>query len=308
VLTSDHALAMTHVPASAIVVGGGAIGAELTQVWRALGAEVTVVEAQPTLVPAEDRDLGRELRRALRRRGIDVLVDATLEDVDVRDDQVQAVIRAGGHTQTVSAEVLLLAIGRDPASDFGFADAGIRLDDGYVTPQSWATLESSVGGVHAVGDLLPLPALARANTAYAEGRLVAERISGIRGPGLDYTRVARVTHGVTETAAVGVSEERARELGADVRVATMPLGSVARGLMIGDGGMLKVIADAGGEFLGIAMVGPHATELIGEALLLTGFEATAADLAPLVHPHPTLTEAFGEVGMALAGRPMHWRA
>jgi dihydrolipoamide dehydrogenase len=88
----------------------------------------------------------------------------------------------------------------------------------------------------------------------------------------------------------------------------MPLGSVARGLMIGDGGMLKVIADAGGEFLGIAMVGPHATELIGEALLLTGFEATAADLAPLVHPHPTLTEAFGEVGMALAGRPLHWRA
>ena len=309
VLTSDQALALDRVPASAVVLGGGAIGAELSQVWQALGADVTLLEREPGLVPGEDPEIGRELTRALRRRGIKVVADATVSDVTLTADGVHFVATAAGQPLPLSAEVLLLAIGRSAnTAGLGLDDVGVDVADGFVGIADWSSLQTTVQGIYAVGDLVGPPSQMRANTAYAEGRLVAEHIAGLPTTGVDYRTIPRVTHGITETAAVGFSEPAARAAGWDVEAVTLPLGAVAKGAMHAEGGIAKVIRRRGGPIVGVALVGPHVTELIGESMLMTGFEALPSDVAPLVHAHPTLSEVLSEAVMALDGRPLHWRS
>ena len=308
ILTSDQALALDRMPKSAIVVGGGAVGCEFSQVWAAFGTQVTMLEIEAHLVPFEDADVGHALARALRRRGIRVHGGAELEGVEVSDDSVVARFTAGKKDHRVSAEVLLLAVGRDPATGgLGLEEAGVALEDGYVALRDWSSLETTVGGVHAVGDLLPPPSLARAHVAFAEGLLVADAISGETVRGIDYKGVPRVTHGIIETACVGLSEDEARAAMDEVEVRSMPLGGVAKGLMLAEPGLVKVIAEKQGPILGIHMVGPHASESVGEAVALTGYGATPAEAAALVHAHPTLSEALMELNLALAGRPLHQR-
>jgi dihydrolipoamide dehydrogenase len=307
VLTSRQALALGRVPASAIVLGGGAVGVEFAQVWHGLGAEVALVERRDHLVPAEDRDLGRELARALRRRGVGVHVGAGASDVTADGDGVRVTLDGAATPRHLEAEVVLVAVGRAPRSHgLGFERAGVQLRDGFVVPRDWARLETHRPGVFAVGDLLPPPSLARANTAFAEGLLVADAIAGRRTRPIDYTGVARITHGLVETAAVGLAEDEARRRG-EAAARKMPIAAVAKGLMLGEGGMIKVVTGRGGTVLGIQLVAPQASELVGEALLVTGFEATPADVAPLVHPHPTLSELFSETSLALSGRRLHLR-
>ncbi|MGH2807828.1 MAG: FAD-dependent oxidoreductase [Actinomycetota bacterium] len=309
VLTSDDAFALDRVPASALVLGGGAIGAEFSQIWNALGSDVTIVEIEDRLVPMEDADVGHELARALKRRGITVHVGTRLIDADARDDAIEVTLDTPSGLTKVSAEVLLLAIGRDPASrDLGYHRAGVETERGFVVPRDWSTLETHSQGIYAVGDLVPPPSHARAHVAYAEGMLVAERIAGETGRrGIDYTGVPRVTHGLTETACVGLSEDEARAVAGDVDTMKMPVTGVAKGLMVGDMGMAKVVAARDGNVLGIHLVGPSVTELIGEASAITNFEASPLDVAELVHAHPTLSETVAELSMALAGRPLHRR-
>jgi dihydrolipoamide dehydrogenase len=181
------------------------------------------------------------------------------------------------------------------------------MERGSVTPRDWATLESHSKGIYAVGDLLPPPSQARAHVAYAEGMLAAEQVAGAATPrGIDYNGVPRVTHGLTETACVGLSEDAARREGGDIRTMKMPVAGVAKGLMLGEMGMAKVVA-SDDTVLGVHLVGPHVTELIGEAATITNFEASPLDVARLVHAHPTLSETVAELSMALAGRPLHRR-
>lgn len=307
ILTTDDAFALDRVPRSAVILGGGAVGAEMSQIWRALGAEVTVLEREDRLVPFEDRAVGETLARALRRRGIRPVTGIHVEDVRTHADGVEVDVTHGGMTETLAAEVLLLAAGRTPATaDAGLEHAGVERDGAYVVTRNDA-LETNVPGVYAVGDLLGPPAPARANSAFVEGMLVAERIAGVDGPGIDYAQVPRVTHGMIETACVGLSEERASEEGLDPRSATMPLAGVAMGAISGDPGMAKVVADADGTVVGVHLVGPRATELVPGAAAVTTFEASAAEAASIVHAHPTLAEAMAELYLALAGRPLHHR-
>ncbi|MCI3271594.1 dihydrolipoyl dehydrogenase [Streptomyces cylindrosporus] len=309
VVTSDDALFADALPASVLVLGGGAIGVEYASFHRSMGAEVTLVEAAERIVPLEDADVSRHLTRGLKKRGVDVQAGARLLDTELFDDGVRARVRtARGETRTVEAERLLVAVGRAPVTDgLGLAAAGLATDArGFVVPADWSRLETAVPGIHVVGDLLPPPSLGLAHASFAEGLLVAETLAGVPSVPVDYAAVPRVTYSSPQTASVGLSEAEARARGHEVDVDTMPLTAVAKGMVHGQGGMVKVVAEAGGgQVLGVHLVGPHVSEMIAESQLIVGWDAHASDVARHVHPHPTLSEAVGEAFLTLAGRGLH---
>lgn len=306
ILTSDEALQLDHVPASAVVVGAGSVGVEFASLWNALGSKVTLVEALPSLLPLEDVDLGRELARALKRKGVDVVTGGRLAGATVSDDHVDVAVETSGANTTISAEILLVATGRRPVTeDMGYEAVGVAMDRGFVTPADWNTLETNVPGVYAVGDILPPPSLALAHASFAEGMRVAEHVAQSRQYLFDYSWVPRVTYSSPEVAAVGLTEAEARSRNLDVEVNRMPFAGVARGVMLGQGGFAKVVAERGGEVLGIHLIGAHVSEMAAEAMLIHGWGAGPEEVAYLIHPHPTLSEAIGEAHLTLAGRRLH---
>jgi dihydrolipoamide dehydrogenase len=306
VLTTDDAFELARAPASALILGGGAVGAEFSQLWSALGTQVTILERGDRLVPFEDADVGAALGRALRRRGIRSVTGIHVEEVRTGGDGVEVVVSRGETTETHRAEVLLLAAGRDPATrSLGLEEAGVRVD-GYVVTRD-GTLETTADGVFAAGDVLGLPSPARANVAFAEGMLVADRVARLPAPPLDYRRIPRITHGMIETACVGISEERAAAEGLEPRARTMQLGGLAMGAIAGEPGLAKVVLDGEGNVVGVHLVGPRAGELVAGATAVTGLGAGVAEAAALVFGHPTLSESMQELYLALAGRPLHLR-
>lgn len=310
VVTSDDALFAPGLPASVLVLGGGAIGVEYASFHRSMGARVTVVEAADRLLPLEDEDVSRHLTRGLKKRGVDVRTGARLTDAEVHGHGVRAhVVVPGGRTLVLDAERLLVAVGRTPVTDgLGLRSAGLATDGrGYVVPADWKRLETSVPGVHVVGDLLPPPSLGLAHASFAEALVVAEALAGGSPKPVDYDAVPRVTYSSPQTASVGLTEVQARERGLDVVTNTMPLTAVAKGMVHGQGGMVKVVAQARGPVLGVHLVGPHVSEMISECQLIVGWEAEPTDVAQHVHPHPTLSEAVGEAFLTLAGRGLHQR-
>ncbi|AXE89437.1 dihydrolipoyl dehydrogenase [Streptomyces sp. Go-475] len=310
VVTSDDALFAPGLPASVLVLGGGAIGVEYASFHRSLGAEVTLVEAAERIVPLEDAEVSRHLTRGLKKRGIDVRAGARLLDAEVLDDGVRARVRTDrGETLTVAAERLLVAVGRAPVTDgLDVAAAGLATDGrGFVVPADWDRLETAVPGVHVVGDLLPPPSPGLAHASFAEGLLVAETLAGVPSAPVDYAAVPRVTYSSPQTAAVGLTEAEARARGHEVVTNSMPLTAVAKGMVHGRGGLVKVVAEAGGRVLGVHLVGPHVSEMIAESQLVVGWDAEPSDVARHVHPHPTLSEAVGEAFLTLAGRGLHQR-
>jgi dihydrolipoamide dehydrogenase len=306
VINSDHALLLDYLPKSVIVLGAGAVGVEFASFYRSLGAEVTVVEMLPGLVPLEDVDAQKELARAFKRRGIEVMVDTRFEDAKVDEEQVTVTVSSKGKAKEVTAELLLVATGRGPVTaDLGYEGIGVKLDRGFVVPRSWDTLETDAEGVYAVGDLLPPPSLALAHASFAEGMLVAELAAGRPSPAIDYAGVARVTYCAPEVASVGLTEAQARERGYEVVTNRFPFNAVAKGLIHGQGGMVKLVAAKDGPVLGIHLVGARVTELIAESMLVYNWEALPSDVAQFIHPHPTLSEAVGEAYLTLGGRPLH---
>ncbi|WP_093798445.1 dihydrolipoyl dehydrogenase [Streptomyces sp. Wb2n-11] len=308
VVTSDDALFAPGLPRSVLVLGGGAIGVEYASFHRSMGAEVTLVEAADRLVPLEDADVSRHLARGLKKRGIDVQVGARLLDATVLDDGVRTEVRTSrGETRTVEVARLLVAVGRAPVTDgLGLAAAGTATDArGFVAPADWSRLETAVPGLHVVGDLLPPPSPGLAHASFAEGLLVAETLAGVASPPVDYAAVPRVTYSSPQTASVGLSEAEARGRGHDVVVNTMPLTAVAKGMVHGQGGLVKVVAARGGQVLGVHLVGPNVSEMIAESQLIVGWDAEPSDVARHIHAHPTLSEAVGETFLTLAGRGLH---
>ncbi len=281
---------------------------EYASFHRSMGAEVTLVEAADRLLPLEDADVSRHLARGLKKRGIDVQVGARCWTPTVLDDGVRAEVRTSrGETRTVEAARLLVAVGRTPVTDgLGLAAAGTATDArGFVVPADWSRLETAVPGIHVVGDLLPPPSPGLAHASFAEGLLVAETLAGVASPPVDYAAVPRVTYSSPQTASVGLSEAEARGRGHDVVVNTMPLTAVAKGMVHGQGGLVKVVAARGGQVLGVHLVGPNVSEMIAESQLIVGWDAEPSDVARHIHAHPTLSEAVGETFLTLAGRGLH---
>jgi dihydrolipoyl dehydrogenase len=301
VITSDHALLLDRVPASVVVLGGGVIGVEFASVWKSFGAEVTIVEALPHLVPLEDEASSALLERAFRRRRIAYKLNARFSGVERTDGGVRVALESG---ETIEAELLLVAVGRGPVSDgLGYDEAGVQLDRGFVVVDEYC--RTNVPTISAVGDLIPT--LQLAHVGFAEGILVAERLAGLPVVPIDYAGVPRVTYCEPEVASVGLTEAQAVEkYGADkIAVQTYDLTGNGRSQILKASGAVKLVAVKDGPVLGAHMVGSRVGELIAETQLIYNWEALPSEVAQLIHPHPTQTEAIGEAHLALAGKPLH---
>jgi dihydrolipoamide dehydrogenase len=304
VITSDHALNLDRVPSSAIVLGGGVIGVEFASVWRSFGVDVTIIEALPRLVPAEDEECSKALERAFRKRGINFKVGKPFEKVERTESGIRVTI-AGG--ETLEAELLLVAVGRGPTTaNLGYEEQGIRMDRGYVLTNE--RLQTSVPGIYAVGDIVP--GLQLAHRGFQHGIFVAEEIAGRNPAPIDENGIPRVTYSDPEIASVGLTEAKAKErYGADkIKTYNYNLGGNGKSQILKTAGFIKLVRVVDGPVVGIHMVGARVGELIGEAQLIYNWEAYPGEVAQLVHAHPTQNEALGEAHLALAGKPLHAHA
>ncbi len=313
-ITSDHALVLEDIPSSVVIIGAGAVGLEFASLYRSFGAQVTVLEALPRLAPGEDEEVSAELTRQFKKRGISCLPGVRVTGAEAGASGASITYEtAAGKAQTVTADRCLVATGRGPISEgLGYEDQGVRLERGYVVVDEWC--RTGVDGVWAVGDLITQPSLGLpyshlqlAHVAFAEGIHVAEQIAGLPDPALvDYLGVPRCTYTSPEMASVGLTEAQAKAAGYDVEVARFPWAASGKAAILGEtAGFLKAVRQKGGKVLGIHMIGPRVTELVAEAQLIVNWEAYPSEVAALVHPHPTLSEAMGETMLHLAGKQLH---
>ncbi|WP_194419653.1 dihydrolipoyl dehydrogenase [Microbacterium abyssi] len=301
ILTSEQALALDVVPERVLVLGGGVIGVEFASVWRSFGAEVTIIEALPHLVPNEDVALSKGLERAFRRRGIQYSLGTRFQTATQDDASVTVTLEDG---KTFTGDYLLVAVGRGPVTaDLGFEDAGITLDRGFVTVDE--ELRTGVPNVWAVGDIVP--GLQLAHRGFLQGIAVAERIAGQSPAPVPESQIPKITYCNPEVASVGVTEEAAvTEHGADAVVSyEYNLAGNGKSEIIGTTGLVKVVRLKDGPVLGVHLLGDRVGELITEGQLAVAWEAHPEDIAPLIHAHPTQSEALGEAFLALAGKPLH---
>ncbi|MCG5439619.1 dihydrolipoyl dehydrogenase [Micromonospora foliorum] len=304
IITSDHALTMDRVPSSVIVLGGGVIGVEFASVWKSFGVDVTIVEALPRLVAAEDEESSKALERAFRKRKINFKVGKPFEKVEKTESGVKLTIQGG---ETVEAELLLVAVGRGPnTANLGYEEQGVKMDRGYVLTDE--RLRTSVPNVYAVGDIVP--GLQLAHRGFQQGIFVAEEIAGQTPAVIDEVGIPRVTYCDPELASVGLTEAKAKEqYGADkVKTYNYNLGGNGKSQILKTTGFVKLVRVEDGPVVGVHMIGARVGELIGEAQLIYNWEAYPAEVAQLVHAHPTQNEALGEAHLALAGKPLHAHA
>ena len=307
---SNHGLVASDVPASVIVVGGNYIGLEFASVFRSFGAEVTVVEMLPKIAPAEDDDISQALLKLLERRGIKFHIGTSVTEAHVTDAGVEVQIEKDDSRETLKADRAFVAIGRAPHSEnVGLEDLGVEIDKGFIVVDPM--FRTSVEGVFAIGDVVTVPEAnwphpQLAHVAFIEGIKLAEFIAGQNVAAVDYKNIAHVIYCQPEVASVGLTEAKAKEAGMEVETARYPFSANARALMLGGGqGFVKTVAEKGGAVVGVHIVGPRASDLITEGQLVTSWEAWPAELAELIHPHPTLSEALGETFLELEGKPLH---
>jgi dihydrolipoamide dehydrogenase len=305
VITSDQALELDRILTSVVVIGAGAVGLEFASIYRSFGAEVTVIEALPRLAPLEDEDVSKGVSRAFRKRGIASAVGASVTSIVDGDTDTTVTYQLGDAPHSVTAEICLIAIGRGPVTEgLGLEEIGVVMHPkGFVEVDD--RLRTNVPHIWAVGDVAATP-LQLAHVAFTEGIAVAERIAGLDVAPIDYPNIPRVTYSSPEIASVGLTEAQAREAGNDVVVERLDLRAIGKANIVGEGGLVKVVAAADdGPVLGVHMVGPHVTDLIAEAMLITSWEASPSDVAAHIHPHPSLSEGVGEAMLALAGKALH---
>lgn len=301
VIMSEHALEMAEIPGRVAILGGGVIGVEFASVWRSFGAEVTIIEGLPHLVPNEEESVSKQLERAFRKRGIDFKLGVRFQSVTQSDSGVVVTLENG---ETVEADYLLVAVGRGPATQgLGFEEVGIEMDRGFVLTNE--RLATNVPGVYAVGDIVP--GLQLAHRGYQQGIFVAEEIAGLNPVVVEDVNVPKVTYCDPEIASVGLTEAKAAEkYGAEnVTAYEYNLAGNAKSSILGTAGTVKAVRVNDGPVVGVHMIGARVGELVGEAQLIVNWEAYPEDVAPFVHGHPTQNETIGEAMLKLAGKPLH---
>jgi dihydrolipoamide dehydrogenase len=302
VMTSTEAINLDYVPDRVVVLGGGVIGVEFASVWKSFGAEVTIVEALPHLVPNEDEFLSKSLERQFRKRKIAFKIGTKFTGVEQTADAVTVNLENG---EQLEADILLVAVGRGPnTADLGYEAQGVTLDRGFVRTDE--RLHTGVGNVWAVGDIVP--GLQLAHRGFAQGIFVAEEIAGLEPPVIDEKGIPRVTYCEPEVASVGLTEAQAKEVYGEVVTTTYDLAGNGKSQILRTAGAIKLIKGGTTEdapVVGVHMIGTRVGELVGEAQLVYNWEALPTDVANLIHAHPTQNEAFGEAHLALAGKPLH---
>ena len=302
IMTSDQALSIDHVPARVVVLGGGVIGVEFASVFRSFGSEVTIVEALPRLVAAEDEAISTQLQRAFRKRGIAFRTGIRFSGARQEGDVVTVELEGGS---TVEADLLLVAVGRGPSTDgLGYEEAGVTVERGLVPTDE--RLRTNVPNVYAVGDIVP--GLQLAHRGFAQGIFVAEEIAGLSPAPVEDRGIPRVTYCDPEIASVGLTETQAREAYGEIETYEYNLGGNGKSQILQTQGFVKLVREKDGPVVGVHMIGARMGEQVGEAQLIVNWDAFPADVAGLVHAHPTQNEALGEAHLALAGKPLHAHA
>jgi len=302
VLSSDHVLQLTEVPPRVAIIGGGVIGVEFASMLADMGSTVTLLEALPRIMATTDPDVGKVLEKSFRKRGIDVNAGVRITGIDGTHELTVSWDGSSG-AQSVTVDKVIVSVGRSPRTSGIGLDPTVAIDDrGFVVVDDH--LRTNVDGVFAAGDVVATPALA--HVGFAEAIVVIKTILGEPVVPVDYGKVPWVVYSHPEIAWCGLTEEQARELGHDVVTTTHRFAGDGRAIILGETeGIVKLVADTDGLLLGAHVVGPWATELLAEGYLSVNWEANVADIATLVHPHPTLSEVFGEAALSLTGRSLH---
>ncbi|MBK7726869.1 MAG: dihydrolipoyl dehydrogenase [Dehalococcoidia bacterium] len=304
ILTSREALESRTVPKRAVIIGGGPIGVEFGHLWASYGAEVTIVELLETIVPQEDPDAGRALKRSFEGRGITCLVKTRVEDVAVKAGMARVTVKGEDGARTVEADAVLLAAGFVPHTQgLELEAAGVTTQRGFITIDEH--METNVPGIYAVGDVTGK--LMLAHVAMQQGVIAVEHIAGKAVPVLDYVQMPRATFCQPNVGSIGYTEQAAKDAGFTVKSGRFPLTALGKAVAVGHTeGFVKVVADAPtGQVLGIHMVGHDVNDLLGEATMIALLEATTIEVGFAVHTHPTLAEAIKEAALAVDGEAIH---
>jgi dihydrolipoamide dehydrogenase len=305
VLTSKEAMLLEHAPRSVVIVGGGAIGCEFATYWQAIGAKVTIVEMMSHLVPVEDEEVSKELERAFKARGIEVLLETAFKSTKATKDGVSVEVAAkDGKTRTLDAEIVLAAIGvRGNVEDLGLEDLKVEVVKSFV--KVGAGFETSAKGLYAVGDVIGPPLLAHKGSA--EGIACVEAMAGKGHGTVDYNQVPGGTFSTPSVGSIGLTEAAARAKGFDVKVGRFPFRALGRAIAVGEEeGFVKIVTSAKrGEILGCHIVGYGATDLIAEVAVAMRCEGTVHELHETIHAHPTFPEAIMEAALDAVGRAIH---
>jgi len=306
VVNSDHILELKEIPKSLIVMGAGAVGCEFASVYSRFGAETTIVELMPRLVPLEDEEVSKELEKSFRKRGIKSQVDTKLEKLEKTETGVRVTGKTSkGEAVTLEAEMLLVAVGRMPYTEgLGLEGTKINLERGFITVDEFQ--QTTEKGVYAIGDIVPTPQLA--HLASKEGIVAVEHIAGDKGVRpINLRLVPNCTYCDPEVASVGLTEAKAKEQGYDVKVGKFPFSASGKARILGEEeGFVKIVAEKKyDEILGVHIIGPHATELIAEACVAMQLESTAEELGRTMHAHPTVSEAVMEAAEGVHDLAVH---
>jgi len=306
IITSRHAVKLDSVPKRLLVMGAGAVGMEFAYVYHAYGAEVTVIEMLDRVLPLEDAEASELVAKHFSKSGIRIKTATKVENVEVTADGVRLTVTpvAGGESEVLEGDKVLVAIGRAPNTDnLGLEAVGVALERGFVKVDD--QLRTSVPNIYAIGDVAGPPMLA--HKASHEGVQLMEMLAGHATHSIDASFIPNCTYCQPQVASIGITEAKAREAGLDIKVSKFPFIAIGKAVAIAEyDGWVKIVSDAKyGEILGATIVGTDATELIHELVLARSAELTADDLAAAVHAHPTLSEALHEAALGVNGLPLH---
>ena len=306
VVNSDHILELKDVPKSLIVMGAGAVGVEFASVYSRFGAETTVVELMPRLVPLEDEEVSKELEKSFRKRGIKSQVDTRLEKLEKTDAGVVVTGKTSkGEAVRLEAEMLLVAVGRMPFTEgLGLEGSKIKLEKGFIQVDEYQ--QTAEKGVYAIGDVVPTPLLA--HLASKEGIVAVEHLAGQKNVRpINLRLVPNCTYCDPEVASVGLTQAKAKEQGYDVKIGKFPMSASGKARILGEEeGFVKIVGEGKyDEILGVHIIGPHATELIAEACVAMQLESTAEELGRTMHAHPTVSETVMEAAEGVHGLAVH---
>jgi dihydrolipoamide dehydrogenase len=306
VISSDEALFLEQIPATLAIVGAGAVGCEFADIFHAFGTKVTLIEALPRILPLEDAEASDTLTKSYKKRGITVYAGAKVKKATVKKDKVALDIEAGGKSETVEVDKVLMAAGRAVNTEnLGLQEAGVQLTDRGFIKVNPATLETTAPGIYAIGDVAGPPMLAHKGSR--EGVVVAEISAGHHPQPIKYDNVPSVTYCHPEVASIGMTEDQAKERKLDYQVGRFPFSANGRARTAGETeGFVKIIRDKKyGEILGAHIVGSHASEIIHELTVARENEYTVEEVDLAIHAHPTLSEAIAEAALDSMGRVVH---